>query len=335
MKASLLFSLVLLVSCTGKDIRKGEAIIPVKADEVKIENACNTKSYVGTAEESKATTLFCRYPGKLESLNVKKGDPVKEGSVIAVISSQTVLSAKEIADATLKQAMDGYERIKKMHEKGSIADVKMVEIETQLAKARAASVSADKALEDCTIRAPFSGIVGEISVEEGTDVDVMQRIVRLMDISSMEIRFSVPENELAKIHEGEIATISIPALDIEAMEAEVIEKGLCASPLSHTYSCTLRPRGKIAGLMPGMVCKVYMEGSRGQGAIIPSSAIRTDAQGRYVWTVKENIVYKNYIETDGYAEKGVIVRKGLEEGDKIITEGVQKVCTGMKVSIVK
>ena len=64
-------------------------------------------------------------------------------------------SSHEMAHATLDQAEDGYRRAEQVYRSGSIAEVKMVEITTKLNQARAAS--ADKALEDCTIKAPFDG----------------------------------------------------------------------------------------------------------------------------------------------------------------------------------
>ena len=329
-----LCTIVLLTSCAGKTISRKTSEIPVKTIDVTFGEACNTKSYVGVAEESKSTRISCKYPGQLVSLNVRKGDYVKAGSVIAVISSQTVQTTKQIADATLRQALDGYDRISKLHDSGSIADVKMIEIETQLAKAKAAAESADKAIEECSVKAPYSGVIGEVYVDEGVELSLLQDIVKIMDISSMEIHFSVPENELQMVSKGSPVSLDIPALGMERVDAAITSKGIAASPLSHTYKCSLKTKSPVSGLMPGMVCKVYLGDSKGDAAIIPASTIRTDSQGRYVWTVKENIVHKTYVTPEGYSGQGVIIREGLSNGDKIITEGVQKVCSGMKVKIV-
>lgn len=311
--------------------KASEDLIPVRVLPVYDTHGIDTKSYVGTVAPVKSTLLSCKYPGTLVSLAVRQGDFVNKGDVVAVVESQTVISAREIARATLKQAEDGYDRVTRVHSSGSIADVKMVEIETQLAKARAAAVSAEKAYEECTVRAPFSGVIGNVFVSEGVDVDPVENIVRLLDISELEIHISVPENEVGSLYTGMSARMVIPALNRKSMIAKVVSKGIVASPLSHSYDCTLSPDGCVDGLMPGMVCKVYLENESKSGYIVPSSVVRTDVSGRYVWVVDDGIVDRAYVSIDGFSGNGVVVTSGLDDGDLIIVEGGQKVCTGMKV----
>lgn len=329
---------LLLVSCSGRSpFEKGKTHdVPVKVIEAGVTENQGVRSYVGTASASRTAFLSCRYPGKLVKLNVAEGDYVEAGDIVAEIESRNVISTCEMARSTLRQAEDGYERALKVHRSGSLPDVKMVEIETELARARAAAAAADAALEECRIKAPFSGVAGKIMVTEGMELNPVDNILLLMDVSSIEINFPVPENEVGEIEKGGAASFSVPALNVENAAAEITSKGIYASPLSHTYECTLVPEGKVAGLMPGMVVKVSVGTGFGAGIVIPASTVRTDVDGRYVWTVTEdNVVGKSYVRTGGFSGKGIVVTEGLSAGDRIITEGVQKVCTGMKVRIVE
>lgn len=338
LSAGMLAASVLLASCSGKSIfdKNGKHDIPVKVMEVEKMECSGTRSYVGTASASKSAMLSCRYPGRLVKLNIRKGDYVEAGEVLAEIESYSVISSRDLAHAALKQAEDGYERAKKVHGSGSLADVKMVEVETRLAQARATAQAADAAFEECRIKAPFSGVVQEVILSEGVEVSPAEGIARLLDISSIEIDFPVPEKELGKIVKGSPAMISIPALGLEDIDAVVTSKGIFASPLSHTYECTMVPVGKIPGLMPGMVVKAYIDSNMGDGIIIPAAVIRTDMDGRYVWTVSEDgMVSKTYVVPSGFSGKGVVITEGLSAGDRIITDGVQKVCTGMKVKVME
>ena len=333
-------AVVLLVSsCSGRSVfenRSTREAVPVRVMTVESVEGTGTKSYVGTASASKSVLLSCRYPGTLVSLDVQEGDLVEAGQVVAEVESPSVRTSYEMATAALKQAEDGYERARKVYGSGSIPDVKMVEVETRLSQARAAADAAGKALEECRIKAPFSGVVGDILTDEGVEVDPVDNILSLLDISSVKILFPVPENELGQIEKGSHAVISVPALGSGEMEAEVTAKGIVASPLSHTYECTLHPVKKIPGLMPGMVVKVYIDHTGGSGVTVPASVIRTDTDGRYLWTVSEdNVVEKTYVTPEGFSGKGVIISEGLSIGDRVITEGVQKVCTGMKVRILE
>jgi RND family efflux transporter MFP subunit len=247
-----------------------------------------------------------------------------------------VLTSYEISQATLRQAEDGYERIKKVHESGTVADVKLVEIETQLAKARAAAKSSEISLEECKIKAPFNGTVSNILVEQGVQVNPGTPILKLVDLSTIEVKIPVPEGEIGRVRIGQKALIDVPALDIKDIEAKVVSKGVTASSPSHTYECTLAPLKKQTDLYPGMVCKVRLsEVSEALRIRIPASAVEMDSNGRFVWTVVDGIVGRKYVTVEGYQEQGVIISAGLEPGDKVIVKGAAKVSTGMMVNSIE
>lgn len=336
--AMILSAAVFFSGCGGRRTGDGSAgnagPVPVKVLVVEqAVNACSV-TYVGTVRASKSTVLSCRYPGTLVSLDVRQGQHVRAGDTVAEVNSQSVISMKDMAEATLRQAEDGYERARSVHESGSMADVKWVEVQTQLAKAEASAAAARKAYEDCTVKAPYSGVIGEVYVDEGVELNVSEPIVRLMDISSLEIGFSVPESEMGDISEGMAVTVSVPALGDRQFGGRITVRGVSASVLSHSYSCTLVPDGKVEGLLPGMVCKVRT-GKDVPGITVPASVVMTGMDGKYVWTVKDGKAAKSPIVTGGFAGNGVVVTSGLEPGDVVIVEGAHKVSTGMPVKILE
>ncbi len=330
-------AIVLLPSCkdlplVGTDTARREPV-SVCVQDITIVSSNPSSGYVGTVEPSRTALISSRHSGTLATLEVRKGERVSKGQVIATVESQSVKSAYDMAQASLAQAEDGYRRARQVHESGSIADVKMVEVDSKLKQARAAAEAASKALEECTIRAPFDGVVNEIFAEEGVSVDPLGPVARLVDISSPEIRFAIPENEIRTVSEGQKVSIEIGALRISGIPARIESKGVVASPLSHCYECTAALQDTIPGLMPGMVCKVSLSGGGVSGAVIPSSIVRTGGDGRYVWLVRDGIVYRQSIRVGGFSGKGVLVTDGLAEGDQVIVRGYQKVSSGMKVKI--
>lgn len=335
--AMILSAAVFFSGCGGRrsgaeDAGKAQPV-PVKTLRIEQEQNVSSLTYVGTVRASRSTVLSCRYSGTLASLNVRQGQQVDKGDTVAEVNSQSVISMKDMAEATLRQAEDGYERARSVHESGSMADVKWVEVQTQLAKAEASAAAARKACEDCTVKAPYSGVIGEVYVDEGVELNVSEPIVRLMDISSLEIGFSVPESEMGDISEGMAVTVVVPALGDRQFGGRITVKGVSASVLSHSYSCTLVPDGKVEGLLPGMVCKVGID-KPSSGITVPASVVMTGEDGKYVWTVRDGKVEKTSIVTGGFAGNGVEVVSGLEPGDILIVEGVQKVSTGMSVKII-
>lgn len=339
MKKLFLLPLTLIaLSCTDRASKNTVVKEPINVGVLTVTPMSSQyyKVYVGEIGASGSAIISASHSGTLEALNVEQGTHVKKGDVMAEIESKNVLASYEISHATLRQAEDGYERVKKVHESGTVADVKLIEIETQLAKARAAAKSSELSLEECKIKAPFSGTVSDVLVEQGVHVNPGTPILKLVDLSTVEVAIPVPEGEIGRIKIGQRALIDVPALNVCGIEARVALKGVTATSPSHTYKCTLIPDKKQVNLYPGMVCKVRLsEVSDSLRIRIPASSVEMDANGKFVWTLNDGVVGRSYVTVDGYQEKGVIVSSGLEAGDKVIVKGAAKVSTGMKVNSVE
>lgn len=336
--------LILVLSCSlclicGCGENKKDVVVQktngVTVKVLRTEKAYNTqvRSYVGEARASRSVVLTAPFPGTLEKLSVSVGDKVKSGKSIAKINSESVKNSYDMSMATLRQAEDGYSRILKVQQGGGVPEVKVVEVETGLAKARAAAESAKHALASCDIKAPFAGTVSEVFQHKGTEVSLAAPLVRIVDEKSVEINFPVPESELSTVQVGEKAVVDIPALGLEDLPATVHSKGVEADKLSHTYNCTLTLTGHADGLMSGMVCKVRLEGDTQDGFVVPADLVQTDRNGRYVWVVKDGVVEKRYVQIGAFSGRGVVVTEGLDDADMVISEGFQKVSTGMKVNV--
>ncbi len=311
---------------------------PVSVGVLSVGEAVNMglDHYVGEVRASRTVVLSPRHNGQLTTFDMSQGDAVVKDQVVAEIESSTVIGAYEMAQATLKQAEDAYERLQKVHGTGSVSDVTMVDIETQLSKARASAESAEQALADCSVKSPFAGTVAKVFVTEGMEVSMGEPLAEIIDLSSLEIHIPVPETEIVNVKSGQSAFMDVPALGLKGVQLKVVSKGVSASALSHTYDCVLKPAGKISGLMPGMVSRVYMSKNSSASITVPSSSIRTDMAGRYVWIVNDqDRVCKVYVTVDGFSGDGVIVSSGLEQGDRLIVDGISKVSTGMKVNVIE
>ena len=326
------------VSCADKGNRKATEKEPINVGVLTVEPMTSQyyNVYVGEINASGSAIISTNHSGILEAINVEQGTRVKRGDVLAEVLSKNVLATYEISHASLRQAEDGYERVKKVHESGTVADVKLVEIETQLEKARAAAKSSEESLEECRLKAPFDGTVSDVLVEQGIQVNPGTAVLKLVDLSTIEISIPVPEAEIGRIKIGQKALVDVPALGITGIEAHVRLKGVTASFPSHTYKCTLVPEKKQTDLYPGMVCKVRLsEVSESLKIRIPASAVEMDSNGKFVWIINDGVVGRKYVTVDGYQEQGVVISSGLEPGDKVIVKGAAKVSTGMKVNSVE
>lgn len=310
---------------------KEAAPVPVKVIAAGVSDVASTAGYVGRVEPSKSAVVLSPFPGTIAEFNAVMGRKVAGDAVIARVDAESLQSAYDAAKAALDQAEDGFNRVEKVYGSGSVAEVKMVEIRTRLEQARAAEKSARQALEDCSVKAPFSGVVGEVYCHKGEQIAAAAPIVQILDVENVEIHFSVPESEYSDIAVGAKAEIEVPALK-KTVTGTVAVKGISASALSHAYDFTVKNISDSRSLMPGMVCKVRVGMKGGDAIVIPATAVLTDMDGRYVWGVTgDERVCKTRVTVGGYSGRGVVITDGLREGDRVIVEGSRKVSTGMKV----
>lgn len=330
-----------LLSCAAscqlanlKRVRVAPGPVNVRVEVAVQSSNVSQKNYIGTVESAKVAFISSPHGGVLRSLPVKQGQKIKEGQIVAQVHSQNVSSSYDLAKAALSQAKDGYDRARKMYAAGGITQVKMVEVQTKLEQARAAMAAAKSSLDDCTIRAPFSGEVARTFVHAGERVNIAQEILSIIDPDGLEVAISISENDISSIIVGEKATVVFPALGDSRTLAVVKTKDLVADPLSHSYRCTLRLLSIPASLMSGMACKVYLDSDNVKGIVVRADIIKVDSEGKYLWVVEQGKAVKRRVECGGYSGHGVVISSGLKVGDMIITDGSSKVSSGMAVNIV-
>lgn len=332
----ILWSVVLLaVGCTGRGSllnqpRSEPSPVIVKVQRAVPGSAATSTGYVGTVASSRTATLTAPAAGTLVSLPVREGGRVWKGQTVAQIESQAVSSAYDAAASRLAQAEDGWSRVQKVYASGTVTEVDYIRVKTQLDEARAMEAAARSALERCTLKAPISGVVEKVYLTEGVETVPAEPVVRIVDLGTLEIRFPLPENEFPYHTVGEKVEVEIPALAYKG-PGVLRNKGIAASALSHSYECTVSLSGGITGLMPGMVCKVFLPVKAADSIVIPSSAVMTDMEGRFVWTATGGIVDKKHVTVGGYSGAGILISEGLSPEDLIIVEGARKVSVGMKV----
>ncbi|MDY3783599.1 MAG: efflux RND transporter periplasmic adaptor subunit [Candidatus Cryptobacteroides sp.] len=317
----------------GSSSRKPSEVT-VQVKEVGQSSSSGTSSYVGRVEASKLVTVSASASGTLVSLDVREGQQVSRSQVLARIESQALKSSLQMARASYNQAEDALRRLEKVYESGSIPEVKMVEMRTNYAKAEAALRAAEKAVEDCAIKAPVAGVVSDVAVVCGEQLTIAAPMFRIVDTRSLEVHFPLPENEAVLFGKGDRATVCVPALG-KSCEALLTGKAVLASPLSHSYDCTLTLTRPLEGMVPGMVCKVSFSSTGAPSIVVPASAVMTGSESRYVWTVTDSVVRRCDIVVGGYEGDGIIVSEGLSPGDRVVVGGVRKVSTGMKVKTVE
>ncbi len=335
----------LAVGCSKKQEAQTTAEA-VKVKEITIgtdgatTSARDAYGYSGTVEEENGSSLSFTTGGTILQLKVKVGDRVRKGQLIATVDPTQVKNTYEMAHATRMQAEDAYGRMKQLHDKGSLTELKWVEAQSQLQQAVAAEGIAKKSLADCALHAPFDGVVSEKYAEVGQNAAPGMPIVKLVTTNVLNVKISVPESEMANVRVHQRARIAVQALGGKQYEGYVVEKGIVADPISRSYSVKIRVVGTSNALLPGMVSQVALDRTDTQKAgmaakadvVIPAHLVQlADDNSNFVWVDEGGKAVRRTIVCGEYQSNGVSIVSGLKTGDRLIVEGQQKVSTGTAI----
>ncbi|MEI6864604.1 efflux RND transporter periplasmic adaptor subunit [Flavicella sp.] len=328
-----LASVITIISCNPKvesktSLKKQEHSIKV-VTEIVSKNKNNTHmNYTGVITPYSTTPLGFQLPGLVKNIYVKEGDVIKKGQILASINNETYQSTYAIAKASQEQAQDAYERLKKVHDQGSLPEIQWQEMNTNLTKANASAAIALQNLKRCNIIAPVNGTIGKRDLEIGATTTPGVSVFDLMTIKNVYVRISVPETEINKIKSGQIAEITIPAISYQKLSATVQNIGVVANQFSKTYEVKLIMNNPNQIIKPGMACDIdLITNTMSNHIAIPYSAvIQEENKKNYVYTVNKsnNKVSKQLVDIGLFSNNEIIIINGLSEGDFIVVTGHQK-----------
>lgn len=326
---------LLMIGCKSQNEhkRREPTAIPVTTVIVRQNTTARLHSYTGELVASDRITLHFPLGGELKEVNVRVGEKVKEGQQIAVIDNTREKALHDAAVAVLRQAEDAYDRLQQVHEKGVVSDVKWVEMQTDLEKARQNEIATAKNMEDCRLLAKKSGTIASVDVSAGQTLLPGQTVATMLGTDHLEAVFSVPEQDMPLLYDGAEVTITIGATG-SCVRGRIRGKGVSADRLTHTYPMRAETESSTAKeLYPGMVCVVSLSAGNEVVFVLPQHCIQTTTSGHAVWLVQDGKAMRQEVEVSGFIAEGVRVTDGLKEGDIVITEGHHKLYNGAPVII--
>ncbi len=334
---------ITLAGCTSgaRNTSKSEAGRPVKVKVQKLETASGSagQSYIGTIEESVSVPLSFLVTGTVEKVLADEGQNVSKGQLLAVLNSESYQNAYQVSLSKQKQAEDAYNRLEPVYKKGSLPEVKFVEIETGLEQAKSLTSISAKNLKDCKLYAPSSGTIGKRMIEPGMSIIPGNPVFQLVKIEKVNVKIPVPENEISGIAKGQTVKIEVPALGNQQFEGKVTEVGVLSNPLSHTYMIKAELNNPERMLKPGMVCEASLSNPAfANRMIIPLSAVQAKNNGEkfvFVTNADASQAVKKPVETGALVSNGVVIKSGLTAGDMIIVEGYQKISDHSPIQIIR
>ena len=356
-------ALLLVLACTSKkEAPAAGPIIEVKAAPVLQKDVPIYVEAVGQTRGNTETEIRARVEGFIEKVEFKEGTMVKKGQVLYTLDPRPFQESVAKAKADLAEAQA---QLARTHQDVArfeplVADkaVSRQEYETSVAleKAAAASVEAGKAalraseveLGYTKVLAPEAGLIGKSEVEEGTLVGrgMATLLTRISQVDPIHVRFTLAEAEYlhyarlraAKGEEERKETVPFQMIladnSVHPYEGkfEFVDRAVDAETGTILVEASFpNPQGIV---LPGQFAKVRATVETQKGAIlVPQRAVQ-EMQGIYsVMVVKPDDTVESRAVKPGQRVGALwVIDSGLQAGDKIIVEGLQKVRPGAKVS---
>ena len=350
-----------------------ETVRPVRTVTLEGGGAEGVKQYFGTVQGARRAALSFRVSGPLKTIRVEKGASVKKGDLLATLDPrdfQTALkqaqSAQAQAQAQYEDASANFKRYDNLYKQKIVAASTHDTYKTRLDVSRSAlkaaqaqTAAARDALNDTELRAPFDGVIADRNVENFQDVTARQTILSLQDISTLEIVFSIPVNDvllaplpasldlkdLAKRSEALGLTAQFEAIPSRTFPAKLKEFGAQADTRTNTYPVTVTmPHQSDVRILPGMAATVTVDftgaagnGGSSAGYYVPATAILTGEGDVCLWRFADGVVSRVPVTVGGLRGDGAVMVSGpdLREGDCIVTAGVHFLREGQRVRLIE
>ncbi|NOU62021.1 efflux RND transporter periplasmic adaptor subunit [Marinifilum caeruleilacunae] len=278
--------------------------------------------------------------GKLKEIPVKNGSFVNKGELIAGIDDFTLhnqfeKSKQAVAKARLEMENiligQGYDGKDTTNIPGRILNI--ARLKSGLNDALIDYKKAQYDLESRQLKAPFSGVISNLSAKLYQQVEPGKTFCTLINTKSFEVEFTIMESEIDQLYVNQQVSVQPFAFHEESYKGKLsqINPLVDENGLIKVKAVIQNTGGK---LMEGMNVKVMIERTVKSQLVIPKSALLLRQNKQVVFTYKEGKALWNYVKTGFENSDSYTILEGLSEGDEVIVEGSLNLAHESKVEVV-
>jgi multidrug efflux system membrane fusion protein len=290
----------------------------------------------GRTEADRKVMATARTGGVITELKVRRGDRVRKGDVIAVLSDEARDALVAQAEARMVQRRTELEARRKLIESGTLPRLNLVDLEAQLKAAEAGLAAAIAERDRGVVRAPWAGIVTEVPVEVGKAAFSMtgQEIAKLVALDPMLAVVEVSERQLAGVKVGDEAEIRLVTGETARGKIRYVSKS--ASDTTRTYRVEVEIANPDGAIPDGITAEVAIKLTPAPSTRIPRSALTFSAGGDLgVRTVGNGGVVTFVAVKPLEDDQGFMWVSGIPNGALVIVQGQDFVREGQRVSPVQ
>lgn len=298
---------------------------------------------VGSLKALQGVELSLEVAGTVKHLHFDSGQQVKVGQLLLELDSEQEAALLGTAQADLGLAKVDFGRGSQLVGDSAISRGEFDRLTAQYRRNQAVVEQLKASLAKKSMKAPFSGTIGIRQVDVGDYLASGTVIATLQDLSSLYVDFNVPEQALPQLSLGQQVLVQVAAFPGQTFPARLsaINPKVEESTRNLLLRATLaNPDGK---LLPGMFASLLVLLPDPQlQVVVPESAITYTLYGNSVYVVGEKkaddgqahlVAEQRTVQTGERRDGVVVVRKGLQAGEQVVTAGQLKLSPGAAIRI--
>jgi membrane fusion protein, multidrug efflux system len=306
---------------------------------------------IGTLKAFQGVDLAAEVEGTVQEVLFRSGEQVRTGQALLQMDSKVEKAILATALAVRNLAQVEFQRGKNLAIKQAISKSEFDRLNAELLKAEASVAQLQASLDKKRILAPFAGTIGIRQVDVGDYLSPGNPVATLQDLSRLYVDFFLPEQAVPKLAIGQRVRLSVAAYPDEVFEGDIV----AINPKVEDTTRNLQVRAMLANpdskLLPGMFAnlEVLLPGQQNL-IVVPETAItytlygnsiyvisaQKDEDGQVIKDDKEQVqlsVERRFVETGERRAGQVVIRKGLQAGEQVVSAGQLKLDSGAHVSI--
>ncbi|WP_299556402.1 efflux RND transporter periplasmic adaptor subunit [Seonamhaeicola sp.] len=353
---SIVLMSLILASCSEKKEETKKSIRPVKYHEVGYLDAEKIRTFSGTAQTERVINLSFRSSGVITDFNIKLGQEVKKGDLLAKLDNvqarlnyQSAVSSMNSAESQMNTAKLSLGRVRSLFEKGSasLSDFESAKNAYKTAKESFESSKRSAAIQQEQVRygylyAPEDGIIAAVYSEIDENVSPGQNIATLNAGTDIEILLGIPESAINGVKVGMDVKVDFTSIANATFNGKVTEVAPAVDANIATYPVRITVSDPSDDVKSGMAANVSFDfGSEivntEKRLVVPAHAVGEDSKGHFVFLIEGSgdiaKVKKQRVTIGSLTTNGFEITSGLTAGQKIATAGLQTLLDGQEVKL--
>ncbi|MGH7504305.1 MAG: efflux RND transporter periplasmic adaptor subunit [Longimicrobiales bacterium] len=307
--------------------------MPVDVATAREEDVSAAISATGHIEAVKAVELRSDEEGRITAILFREGQPVAAGTPLVKIDDAMLRAQAERAAAERDLARQQLERVRRLSAQNASTPADLERAEAAARTAEATLALLELQIERTTVRAPFSGVVGQRFVSEGDFVTSATELLTLQTMDPQHAVIDVPERHAALLHRGQTVEFTVAAQPDRVFSAEVAFVDPIVQDDSRTIMVKARAPNRDHVLRPGMFIEARLAtATRENAVVVPEDAIQPLRTANVVWAVVNGKASRRVVELGARSQGLVEILSGVEAGELVVVGGLERMAEGAPVA---